>query len=100
MSQPNQNKGLVPLLRPNIIVTEDEYAANQHKIAQIRHLAASMEQNNERAHQKYIVQQELQKRVEEGERAQSVPFFAFCAGLSLSDVFDCRQLLVSMNNSQ
>jgi tRNA U54 and U55 pseudouridine synthase Pus10 len=70
--QPDQNKSLVPLF-PNQILTTEEYTANQRKIAQIRQLAATMEQSNDQAHQRYI-QQELQRRVEEGERARLVVF--------------------------
>jgi hypothetical protein len=70
--QPDQNKDLVSVLN-NKLVNTDDYAANQRKIAQIRQLAASMEHSNEQAHQRYV-EQELRRRVEEGERAQSVLF--------------------------
>jgi hypothetical protein len=75
--QPDHTRGLVPL-RPNQIVSTDEYAANQRKIAQIRQLAASLEQSNDQAHQRYV-QQELQRRVEEGERARLVLFLLAAA---------------------
>jgi hypothetical protein len=67
--QPNGNNELVPLLRSDTIINTNEYAVNQAKIAKIRNWAAAMEESNEQAHQRFI-QQELQKRVEEGQRAQ------------------------------
>jgi hypothetical protein len=67
--QPNGNNELVPILRSDTIINPNEYAVNQAKIAKIRNWAAAMEESNEQAHQRFI-QQELQKRVEEGQRAQ------------------------------
>ena len=83
--QPNGSKGLIPILRPTMLISPEEYAANQTKIAHIRQLAATMEQNNEQAHQRYV-QLELQKRVEEGLQAQSVSSTPF-AGRTLKLIF-------------
>lgn len=92
--QPDQNKGLIPFMRPDVVVSPDEYAANLNKIAKIRQLAATMEQTNQQAHQRYI-QQELQRRVEEGERAQLVHLGIWSLGdflnLHLTSQADARE---------
>lgn len=61
--------GVVDILRPNQILNTEQYSSNQQKISQLRELASKMEQTNEEAHQRYI-EQELKRRVEEGERAR------------------------------
>lgn len=53
------------------VLTPEQHAANQRKIEEARQRLANMEKQNEEGHRRFV-QQELRKRVEEGERARSV----------------------------
>lgn len=55
--------------RPDRIVDSEQHAANQRKIEKMREFMDQMEQQNNEAHRRHI-EQELARRVEEGERAR------------------------------
>lgn len=71
--------GVVDILRPNQVLNTEQYNVNQQKISQLRELASKMEQTNEEAHRRFI-EQDLRRRVEEGERARSVEFYLMADG--------------------
>lgn len=59
------------LMKPDLVVTDEQYVENQKKIEQLKQLVTSMEENNKAGRQRHL-EQELRRRVEEGERAKSV----------------------------
>lgn len=61
--------GIVDILRPNQILNSDQYNSNLQKITQLKELTAKMEKTNDEAHRRYL-EQDLRRRVEEGERAR------------------------------
>lgn len=57
------------------VLTTEQYEANKHKIARMKEYLQAFELSNEAGHDTYKdMQQELQRRITEGERAQYVTF--------------------------